>query len=74
MIEPAGRPNSRPLTHGQRLIWLGQRLHPRTPLYNMVLAFDIGGAIEPIRFDRASSAGHHPAPAGATAAIRYLPS
>ena len=44
------------LTRSQFLLWLGQRLHPEAPLYNMVLAFDIGGPVDPMHFDRAFGA------------------
>ncbi len=27
------------LTHSQTQIWIGQRLHPESPLYNMAFAF-----------------------------------
>ena len=27
------------LTHSQKQIWVGQRLHPASPLYNMAFAF-----------------------------------
>ena len=46
-------PPARTSTHGQQLIWLGQCLHPDVPLYNMVLAFEIGGAIDELHFERA---------------------
>ena len=29
------------LTKSQFLIWMGQRLHPKSPLYNMAHAFNI---------------------------------
>jgi amino acid adenylation domain-containing protein len=41
------------LSTSQFLLWLGQRLHPTSPLYNMVLAFDIEGVLDPLRFDAA---------------------
>ena len=39
----AGRSN---LTNSQLLIWLGQRLNPASPLYNMAMRFDISGPID----------------------------
>ncbi|HUQ53014.1 MAG TPA: condensation domain-containing protein, partial [Gammaproteobacteria bacterium] len=39
-----------PLTRAQRLLWTGQQLAPRDPLYNMVLAFRIRGPLEVPRF------------------------
>lgn len=35
--EPRVEPEK--LTHSQKQIWLGQRLHPESPLYNMAFAF-----------------------------------
>ncbi len=34
------------LTNSQLLVWLGQRLNPDAPLYNMAMRFDIDGAVE----------------------------
>lgn len=42
--DPAYRDTA--LTRSQSLIWTGQRLQPGEPLYNMVFAFRIRGAIE----------------------------
>ncbi|MEO1182352.1 MAG: hypothetical protein AAFX51_16230, partial [Cyanobacteria bacterium J06636_28] len=36
------------LTPGQLLLWLGQKLNPETPLYNMVFSFTIQGEIDPV--------------------------
>ena len=33
------------LTHSQRQIWIGQRLHPTSPLYNMAFAFRFPGEL-----------------------------
>ncbi|MEM9055973.1 MAG: amino acid adenylation domain-containing protein [Pseudomonadota bacterium] len=44
------------LTRSQFLIWLGQTIDPRAPLYNMVYAFCLEGAIDPARFERAFAA------------------
>jgi amino acid adenylation domain-containing protein len=44
------------LTGSQLLLWLGQRLHPEAPLYNMVLAFDIGGTLDALHFEAAFNA------------------
>lgn len=41
------------LTKSQLLIWLGQKLNPEIPLYNMVLTFTIAGKIRPIAFQEA---------------------
>ena len=41
------------LTRAQWLIWTGQRLHPESPLYNMVLAFQIQGELDTDVFRRA---------------------
>ena len=41
------------LTHSQCQIWLGQKLHPDVPLYNMALAFTIHGVIQPEPFQQA---------------------
>ena len=44
------------LTPGQLLLWLGQKLNPETPLYNMVFSFTIQGKIDPVHFQRAFQA------------------
>ena len=41
------------LTESQTLIWTGQRLQANEPLYNMVLRFDIEGAIDTHLFQQA---------------------
>lgn len=52
--EPTGQGGSRlGLSWSQRLLWTGQRLHPDSPLYNMVLAFEINGDLDPERFEAA---------------------
>lgn len=38
------------LAANQRLIWLGQKLHPEVPIYDMVHKFRIAGAVDPERF------------------------
>lgn len=42
-----------PLTQGQQLMWMGQRLHSDAALYNMLFTFHIDGDIEPDTFRRA---------------------
>jgi amino acid adenylation domain-containing protein len=44
------------LTRSQFLLWMGQRMHPGVPLYNMVLAFTIDGRLDPIHFQQAFQA------------------
>jgi amino acid adenylation domain-containing protein len=44
------------LTRSQFLLWMGQRLHPEAPLYNMALVFEIGGAVDAAHLDRAFAA------------------
>ena len=44
------------LTRSQLLIWLGQRLNPEAPLYNMVHTFTIKGVINPVKFRQAFQA------------------
>lgn len=44
------------LSRSQLLIWTGQGLHPEAPLYNMVLTFEIDGAIDKDRFAQAVQA------------------
>ncbi|MFD1162112.1 amino acid adenylation domain-containing protein [Hwangdonia seohaensis] len=44
------------LTKSQFSIWMGQKLNPMSPLYNMAHTFDIYGAINPIDFKRAFKA------------------
>ncbi len=41
------------LTWSQQLLWMGQSLFPDSPLYNMVLASELNGAIDPARFELA---------------------
>ena len=41
------------LTATQLQIWLGQKLHPNAPLYNMIHTFTIHGPIEPAAFQQA---------------------
>ncbi|MEW6735532.1 MAG: amino acid adenylation domain-containing protein, partial [Acidobacteriota bacterium] len=41
------------LTRNQLLIWLGQRIQPDIPIYNMVNLFKIDREIDPIHFQRA---------------------
>ena len=41
------------LTASQWLIWVGQKLYPDQPLYNMAMTFDIGGRLNTQRFVRA---------------------
>lgn len=43
----------RALSHVQRQIWIGQQLHPDSPLYNMALAITIEGDLDPARFSEA---------------------
>ncbi len=38
------------LTKAQSLIWAGQSVHPGSPLYNMILTFEINGPVDPKRF------------------------
>jgi amino acid adenylation domain-containing protein len=45
-----------PLSAGQRLMWIGQRLHPESPLYTMAFAFRIAGAVDHGAFGRAFDA------------------
>ncbi len=35
-----------PLTQSQRLMWIGQRVHPDVPIYNMVFTFALHGRID----------------------------
>ena len=44
------------LTASQLLLWVGQKLNPDAPLYNMVFIFTIQGAIAPDHFQRAFQA------------------
>ncbi|MEM6672428.1 MAG: amino acid adenylation domain-containing protein [Planctomycetota bacterium] len=54
MPESASDPPSvRALSHSQQLIWMGQQLSPERPLYNMSLAFEIEGRLDPDLFLRA---------------------
>ena len=40
------KPSLLRLTTSQSLIWMGQQLNPDSPLYNMVLSFELSGAID----------------------------
>jgi amino acid adenylation domain-containing protein len=53
MMAPSSGERRAELTVSQHLLWLGQRLHPADPLYNMALTFDIRGPLEPDHFVRA---------------------
>ena len=44
------------LTHGQQLMWLGQKLQPKVPLYNMSHTHTIQGAFDTAIFQQAFSA------------------
>ncbi|WP_017328300.1 non-ribosomal peptide synthetase [Synechococcus sp. PCC 7336] len=41
------------LTANQLLVWLGQQLHPHSPLYNNALAFEIAGKVSPAHLQAA---------------------
>ena len=40
----------RDLTQSQLLMWTGQELNPQSPLYNMVLTFELKGVLDIQRF------------------------
>ncbi len=42
-----------PLTHSQRLMWIGQRVHPDVPIYNMVFTFTFQSQIDTEAFKAA---------------------
>lgn len=42
-----------PLTQSQMMIWMGQKLNPNAPLYNMVFTFELNGKIEVDSFQKA---------------------
>ena len=44
------------LTVGQLLLWLGQKLNPALPLYNMVFSFTITGDVDRVHFQHAFQA------------------
>ena len=44
---------SLPLTKNQSLMWMGQKLHPDVPLYNMIHYFTIKGELDPTAFKEA---------------------
>ena len=44
------------LTQSQLLLWTGQHLNSEAPFYNMVLTFNLEGAIDPVHFQRAFQA------------------
>lgn len=43
------------LTNGQQLLWVGQQLHPETPLYNMAFVFEIERDLDESLFAEAFS-------------------
>jgi len=45
-----------PLTTAQRLLWLGQKLAPDSPLYNMAFLFELNGEIDSAHFQTAFEA------------------
>lgn len=44
------------LTQAQQLMWLGQKLHPEAPLYNMIFTFEINAPLDVEVFRRAFAA------------------
>ena len=44
------------LTQGQQLMWLGQKLQPNVPLYNMIYTFIFDGVVDSSAFGRAFKA------------------
>ncbi|MEM8805164.1 MAG: amino acid adenylation domain-containing protein [Cyanobacteria bacterium P01_G01_bin.38] len=44
------------LTTAQRQLWLGQKLAPESPLYNMAFLFTLSGKIDPVHFQAAFQA------------------
>ena len=48
--------NALALTKNQTLMWLGQRVNPEIPLYNMVNIYKLKGPIEPDKFQQAFQA------------------
>ena len=44
------------LTQSQTLLWTGQMLHPESPMYNMVMTFDLLGSIDIAAFKAAFQA------------------
>ncbi|MCK0137087.1 amino acid adenylation domain-containing protein [Arenibacter sp. S6351L] len=47
---------SHPLTQSQELIWMGQKMNPNVPLYNVPYAFEINGNISERDFELAMQA------------------
>ena len=41
------------LTQSQSLMWIGQKLNPKSPLYNVAYSFDISGEINIENFQKA---------------------
>ncbi len=52
-FEPEGTASTHALTHNQMQIWIGQRLHPQSPLYNMAFAFVFPTHLRPDLFSEA---------------------
>jgi hypothetical protein len=54
LLEPnADFADSSNLTRSQFLMWLGQKLQPDAPLYNMIQTFQINGDVDPDLFSKA---------------------
>jgi len=45
--------HSNELTQSQTLLWTGQMLHPQSPMYNMVMTYQINGKISSTHFKTA---------------------
>ena len=48
--------HNQPLTQSQKLIWMGQKMNPNVPLYNVPYAFEIKGNISEEVFELAIQA------------------
>jgi amino acid adenylation domain-containing protein len=55
-IQPETRFEQSNLTYGQQLMWVGQRLQPAIPLYNMIYTFMVHGALDVDAFRAAFAA------------------
>lgn len=62
VIAPTARPDKKRepdiyeranLTKNQLLVWLGQKLQPEVPLYNVAVTFEFSGKIDPLHFRKA---------------------
>jgi len=53
MDQPIQNNTNFELTKSQLLMWMGQKLKPESPMYNMAISFDLAGQIDEVAFQSA---------------------